>query len=866
MTHSKPPPTKSIELEWSDFCARLGLPNDIRYIDDRYEIQGRLGRGAHGTVHLVRDRDLGRQVALKLNVHQARERFEREARALAKLDHPNVVRVYDVRSEDETQYFTMEYVEGSTLSTWQHSQTRSWREIVAMYIQAAWGLNAAHTAEVIHRDFKPDNAIVDVEGNLRVVDFGLAGSVDQRNTEPGGGSAESAQAKGESSSEDGLTSQTSRRLTETGALVGTRAYASPEQLQGLPASCHSDQFSFCVSLWEALAEERPFTGSSDEQLLQAIESRQLHGQARIPFQIRAILERGLARDRHARFTSMKEIARALERSLERRRKLGIAAAVAVAVLGFGLGARVWSASQQPEPELCEAFTAEVDAVWNEGRRAELAELAEFDRAAAEYAGRTIDRLTREWRLSAARLCEGLDAPARDAHARQCHTNWLVILDEQLQLVVERGSAQTLAQVPDLLEGLVPPGGDYCALLPDSFVDDDIASLARAAHNAAVFGERELARSLARDAVTLSADLAHGPTVNGAAAHLALGDALALASEYDEARAELAKASQYAMISRNRPALLETALWRAKIASSVAGAEGSEAAAAHFEVAEAMAIALELGEADRKRGELELTRGMVAQAEGEHERAILYMSRARDVFAAAGLRTLEAKALNNIGKNHWQLGQAEQAERAFWDARTLLEAAGVPPGHRSRVQVEDGLGILAFQRNDPVGLVHLEHVVDYHGHPKRKLRALSYGIALATELGDSEVALEWAERALAELAQLDAEEQARTPEAIEAEMAAAVVIASSGDPRGEPLMDAVEARAEAVDPEAAVNARCSRVVYLRERGRCREADALLSALDERVAADPELRAATQFDEWRADLGDCETTTPKETKQP
>ena len=207
----------------------------------RYTLIDRLGAGAMGVVYRAEDGDLGRLVALKL-LHRPddllTDRLIREARAMAQVNHPNVVAVYDVGIADGTTYIAMELVEGMSLRLWQQ-QRRSAAEIVAAYIAAGRGLAAAHAAGIVHRDFKPDNCLVGSDGRTRVTDFGLA----------------AARASG-------APPPSQIDLTSTGSVLGTPAYMAPEQFTGGNVDPRTDQFNFCVALHEALYGARPFSGRS----------------------------------------------------------------------------------------------------------------------------------------------------------------------------------------------------------------------------------------------------------------------------------------------------------------------------------------------------------------------------------------------------------------------------------------------------------------------------------------------------------------------------------------------------------------------------------------------------------------------------
>ena len=223
----------------------------------RYVILERLGEGGMGVVYSTYDPELNRRVALKLvrrvpgrgSTEQAR--LLREGQALARLSHPNVVAVYDVGVHDDRVFVAMELVEGETLRAWVARASRTWREILGVFVQAGRGLAAAHAAGIIHRDFKPDNVLVGADGRVRVADFGLA-------HEEGAPLVATGVVGGEVSSEGA----SSMSLTARGSLVGTPRYMSPEQIGRESLDARTDQFAFCASLWEALHGSPPF-GSED---------------------------------------------------------------------------------------------------------------------------------------------------------------------------------------------------------------------------------------------------------------------------------------------------------------------------------------------------------------------------------------------------------------------------------------------------------------------------------------------------------------------------------------------------------------------------------------------------------------------------
>ncbi|HEX8111392.1 MAG TPA: serine/threonine-protein kinase, partial [Kofleriaceae bacterium] len=214
----------------------------------RYVIERRIGAGGMGVVYAARDSELARDVALKIvrpraEVDAMQARLRREAKAMARLSHPNVVPVFDIGLHEGQLFIAMELIAGETLRSWV-AQPRPWRSVVALFQKVGRGLEAAHAAGLLHRDFKPDNVVVGPGDEPRITDFGLARELDDR-----AGSA-AALAEG-SDSELSL-------ITRTGSLAGTPAYMAPEALLGRQSGAAADQFSFCVSLFEVLHGARPF--------------------------------------------------------------------------------------------------------------------------------------------------------------------------------------------------------------------------------------------------------------------------------------------------------------------------------------------------------------------------------------------------------------------------------------------------------------------------------------------------------------------------------------------------------------------------------------------------------------------------------
>lgn len=318
----------------------------------RYVILTRIGHGGMGIVYGAQDPDLDRRVALKFllggegagNLGSAR--LLREAQSLAQLSHPNIVAVHDVGVLDDRVWIAMELLDGPNLARWIHEKHRPWREVLRVFLEAGAGLQAAHAAGFVHRDFKPENVMFGRDGRVRVVDFGLARAEQAKD------SGEAAPGAARPNPED--TRDT--RLTMTGSILGTPRYMAPEQWEGAPADANSDQFSFCVSLWEGLFGEPPFAASTLAELMTNVAQGRLKAPKRAgeaPGWLRAALTRGLSTSPAGRWPSMTALLGALQGDPRRKARLAVlAGAVGLAVVT----AAVWW--RQGEAKL----TAEVNAL------------------------------------------------------------------------------------------------------------------------------------------------------------------------------------------------------------------------------------------------------------------------------------------------------------------------------------------------------------------------------------------------------------------------------------------------------------------------------------------------------------------------
>jgi serine/threonine protein kinase len=366
----------------------------------RYVVLGLVGRGGMGEVYAAYDPELDRKVAVKLlrvkpgagvSRHEGRARTLREAQAIARLSHPNVVVVFDVGTFAEQVFIAMEFVEGNTVSYWLQAAERSWQEVLKVFMAAGRGLAAAHEKGMVHRDFKPDNVMVGRDNQVRVMDFGLARQVTEKSGDKaargegqsGGAAASERSGQGERSrtphatppdqggvvtapmadinidvpetvvlgatpagaeaqAHAAATGMFDVQLTRTGAMMGTPAYMAPEQFLGTGTDARTDQFSFCVALYEALYGERPFAGNTMYALTNNVVQgrvREAPPNANVPPWVRKILMRGLRPTAGDRFPSMGVLLDALGKNpANMRRKVAGAALgtvlMAVLLVGF----------------------------------------------------------------------------------------------------------------------------------------------------------------------------------------------------------------------------------------------------------------------------------------------------------------------------------------------------------------------------------------------------------------------------------------------------------------------------------------------------------------------------------------------------
>lgn len=339
---------------------------------DRYQIHECLGVGGMGVIYSAWDPELERKLALKLvrvrtserNSTRARARLLREARALARLRHPNVVAVHDVGEHAGRVFVAMEFIAGETLQRWLlRSPPPPGKQLVDVFLQVGRGLAAAHRAGIVHRDVKPDNVMIGSDGRVLILDFGIARESFEHPSSHADDPPDEPEPTDSSTpfEPEPQTGSQLAPLTRAGAVLGTPAYMSPEQHRGQPVDARSDQFSFCVAMWEALNGEKPYGEGSRQKLL----ARMRHAELRrfrnrdLPRRIAKTLARGLAYDPEDRFARMEELLEQLNPRGNSNERLwqGLAiGALGGMVLGtlIGLGgAKARRTDPQPPPSCAE---------------------------------------------------------------------------------------------------------------------------------------------------------------------------------------------------------------------------------------------------------------------------------------------------------------------------------------------------------------------------------------------------------------------------------------------------------------------------------------------------------------------------------
>ncbi|MCH9688256.1 MAG: tetratricopeptide repeat protein [Deltaproteobacteria bacterium] len=425
----------------------LGSREGVAVKVGRFVVLELVGSGGMGVVYRAYDPELDRRVALKLLAPQTipsearTERLLREATALARLSHPNVVTVHEVGRSGDEVFVAMELVDGVDLGAWAREHplepgragARRFAQALEYLQQAGRGLAAAHQVDLVHRDFKPANVLIGSDGRIKVADFGLAVAPTDATTTV------------DDLSDDDLPSQPggASSMTSTGTVLGTPRYMAPEQQFGGGVDWRADQFAFCVTAWEVLLGAHPWP-----QLSAAHQAPDIPDGA--PQWVVAALTRGLRVDPSERHASMDALLEALRPAVSRWRSPWV---VAVSVASLSVVATVGLMSTDTEaPSPCRVAAQRVDTVWNPQRRQAVVDALENTAVShgpvtAQFVGDRLEDHAARWAMVAHDTCiaagqgVGPAAPVWGNH-EACLDNRLVELDALVSVLTEasQGSA------------------------------------------------------------------------------------------------------------------------------------------------------------------------------------------------------------------------------------------------------------------------------------------------------------------------------------------------------------------------------------------------------------------------------------------
>jgi len=432
-----------------------------------FVIVERIGEGGMGVVYSGYDPRLDRKVALKLLRSDSRRgkdgggrrRLLREAHALARLSHENIVVVHEAGEFNDQVYVAMEYVAGGTLRDWVRSAEPTWQEIVDRYVRAGRGLQAAHRAGLVHRDFKPENVLAGDDGKIRVTDFGLV-----QGTSGPGADEVPAERRARFPTSVPMEAQTDHRH-----VAGTPGYLAPEIYRHQPADPNSDQYAFSVALHEALCGEKPFLGNT----LAEIVLSQCHDRTKpapkecqVPGRVLEILRKGYAFEPSDRHPSMAVLLGALEECHVPNASPAKRIVLAVAALGVAAAVvfLVWSRAGGTNNR-CAGVGKGLADVWNDSRRGQVATALDGARSplrqdASERTLVALDRYARDWMTMRRDACEATHVRREQSASvldlrMACLDRRLAEFDSARRVLGETSDAATARNAVFLATSLTP---------------------------------------------------------------------------------------------------------------------------------------------------------------------------------------------------------------------------------------------------------------------------------------------------------------------------------------------------------------------------------------------------------------------------
>jgi tetratricopeptide (TPR) repeat protein/predicted Ser/Thr protein kinase len=647
----------------------------------RFTVLKRLGAGGMGVVYAAYDNELDRKIAIKLlrgidetGSHIAR--LKREAQALAKLSHPNVVHVYEIGSFRKQVFVAMEFVEGVSLREWEPDPGSSAvDQILAKFIEAGRGLAAAHAAGLIHRDFKPDNTLVGNDGRVRVLDFGLARGLDEDEDAPAASLNQSVDLF------DSSDSTLRAPLTRTGAILGTPAYMAPEQHMGKRADARCDQYAFCVALFEKLYGQRPFAANTLRQLVMRVLEGKIEEPSEsrhtVPQWLRRVLERGMAVMPEQRWPDMNSLLVALAGPRKRRWwVLGVATVALVATVGT-----TYALSRETGPGPCEGGERELVGVWDDDIRAEvhdafLATKAPYAENAWQGTAHHLDTYADAWVVMHREVCEASvvrqeESPELFGRKMVCLGQRLTELEQLTELLVDADAdVVSLAVVAAGSLTRIDSCADERSLIAD--VDDErldeLERLLASANGRKALGKYDEGFEIAKQALALARQI--GTSHGEGRALLLLGDLQTKRRKIPEAKLHLREALRRADVAGDDATRVEALTQLMRVSYLEHDPDGGEALAA-----DARAALDRLGSAPLLEADFYLHYGSLALARGDNENAGEYHRRALEIREAQlGADHPEvAISLTNISNALRAQGLHQQSEEMARKALAIFEA-------------------------------------------------------------------------------------------------------------------------------------------------------------------------------------------------
>lgn len=707
----------------------------------RYEVRRFMGAGAMGVVYEAFDPELDRRIALKLltpqpgresAAHRKRERMLREATALAQLSHPNVVAVFDVGTTDDRVFIAMELVEGQTLGQWATQAERSYRDILRVALPAGDGLSAAHAAGIVHRDVKPANIIVGAGEKVRVIDFGLAKATSdssdrsrassESGTKAGVVAALAGAAAALGSSQSAANGNGSghgfmsippialrSKLTADGAVLGTPLYMSPEQHLGAIADERSDQFSFCVSLYELLTGNAPFVAKTLAGKLQAIKDGRVQpGTRPIPKWLRRVLLRGLSYFPADRYESMDALLKALRYDPRARlTKLAFASAV-----GVSLALGVYGTMREHPADRCARGASQASEMWQAD--AQKRTRAAFERSGSPRAGegfiafsRMFSQFESRWSEQYREACEatflnGAQSESMLDARMACLDRRRNQAKEVIELLARDPKMGSLDRAPEAMSQLSDLGAcenganlmsQNSQLPSDEQARATVHALERRLDRAralAATGQHQEALDAAKAVQAEALPGNYLPLINEAG--------LAVADEHDAlGEHEAAEAAAMAVVAQSADARMLSGMAEGHLRLlRTLGARKAKFDEAHRLAATTRGLIALSGNEAAARLKYEKLLGATLKLEGDDDEALTHFEQAlalaREVHGPRSIQS--GKMLSNIAAVLSTMGKQEAALEHMRESLDILSDA-LGPNHPALVTILGNLGALCL---------------------------------------------------------------------------------------------------------------------------------------------------------------------------